>query len=453
MGGAPSRRRAMSVRVNPALLLAAALALALALSAALTPAIPSSLTASAEAKPGGSLPSTFLWGVASSGFQSEGDSPDSNWTRYIAKGATDDPIGTSVDFRHRYASDIALAKSLGAKVYRIGIEWARIEPRPGHLAARELDYYDDVVRTIVAAGMRPMITLDHWVYPGWIADRGGWSDPGTLDAWLRHNRIVVDRYAKYHPLWITINEPAAYVLKEVQYGGIPKKSVTLMVDRLVKAHQTIYRYIHAKDPGAQVSSNVAYIPTIEPGLDQAFLNRIRNQLDYVGLDYYYSISPTDPTAVYAATSEFWKASAATDGVYYALRDMAHRFPGKPLYVVEAGMATENGKPRPDGYRRADHLRDLVYWIQRARRDGLPVIGMNYWSLTDNYEWGSYTPRFGLYTVNVKTDPTLRRIPTDAVTAFRGITAEGGVGPRYRPTRPATVCSLVAAPASCLMPAR
>ncbi len=28
----------------------------------------------------------FLWGVAASGFQSEGSAPDSNWTRYIAQG-------------------------------------------------------------------------------------------------------------------------------------------------------------------------------------------------------------------------------------------------------------------------------------------------------------------------------------------------------------------------------
>ncbi|EGD53810.1 putative glycosyl hydrolase [Gordonia neofelifaecis NRRL B-59395] len=406
----------------------------------------------AQAKPSAGLPSGFLWGVASSGFQSEGSSPDSNWTRYIADGKTDDAIGTSVDFRHRYRSDIALAANLGAKVYRVGIEWSRIEPQPGLLDARELDYYDDLIESIVDAGMRPMITLDHWVYPGWIADRGGWADAGTLDAWLRNSKLVVDRYLKYHPLWITINEPSAYVLKEVQHGGISQRSSMLMFDRLVSAHQEIYRYIHWKEPGAQVSSNVAYIPTVEPALDRLFLNRVRGQLDYVGLDYYYSISPTDPTAAYAAKNEFWKASIAADGIYYALRDMAQRFPGKPLYVVESGMATENGKPRPDGYRRADHLRDLVYWVQKARRDGLPVIGMNYWSLTDNYEWGSYTPRFGLYTVNVKSDPTLQRIPTDAVAAFRKITAANGVGPRYRPSRPSTICSLVAAPGSCLLPA-
>ncbi|MGB6125811.1 MAG: family 1 glycosylhydrolase [Gordonia sp. (in: high G+C Gram-positive bacteria)] len=407
------------------------------------------MAGTASAQPSTGLPSHFLWGVASSGFQAEGGSPDSNWTRYIEQGKTDDHVGTSVDFRNRYLSDIALAKHLGAKVYRVGIEWARVEPAPGQLAAKELNYYDAMIKAIVDSGMRPMITLDHWVYPGWIAERGGWADAKTLPAWLRHNRIMVDRYARYHPLWITVNEPTTYVMKEVQFGGLPAQSTTLMFDRLVQAHRTIYKYIHRKDPGAQVSSNVAYIPTVEPGLDALFLDRVRDSLDYVGLDYYYSVSPTDTTASFAANGEFWKATVAADGIYYALRDMGRRFPGKPLYVVEAGMATKNGQRRPDHYRRADHLRDLVYWVQRARSDGLPVMGLNYWSLTDNYEWGSYTPRFGLYTVNVKTDPTLRRIPTDGVGAYRKITANNGVGRGYRPTRPATLCSLVAAPGSCL----
>lgn len=52
------------------------------------------VTVTADAKTTTVLPSGFLWGVASSGFQSEGSSPDSNWTRYIAEGKTADQIGT-----------------------------------------------------------------------------------------------------------------------------------------------------------------------------------------------------------------------------------------------------------------------------------------------------------------------------------------------------------------------
>ena len=82
-----------------------------------------------------------------------------------------------------------------------------------------------------------------------------------------------------------------------------------------------------------------------------------------------------------------------------------------------------------------------------------VIGYNYWSLTDNYEWGSYTPRFGLYTVDVLHDPTLTRVPTDAVPAYRAITAANGVPAGYTPTRAPQFCSLVDFLSSCLNPVK
>ena len=31
-----------------------------------------------------------------------------------------------------------------------------------------------------------------------------------------------------------------------------------------------------------------------------------------------------------------------------------------------------------------------------------MTGYLYWSLFDNYEWGTYTPRFGLYSLNYQT---------------------------------------------------
>ena len=31
--------------------------------------------------------------------------------------------------------------------------------------------------------------------------------------------------------------------------------------------------------------------------------------------------------------------------------------------------------------------------------GIPVTGYYHWTLADNYEWGSYEPRFGLYGVD------------------------------------------------------
>ena len=41
-------------------------------------------------------------------------------------------------------------------------------------------------------------------------------------------------------------------------------------------------------------------------------------------------------------------------------------------------------------------------VRAALDDGLDVRGYLHWSLLDNYEWGSYTPTFGLVAVNRET---------------------------------------------------
>lgn len=89
------------------------------------------------------------------------------------------------------------------------------------------------------------------------------------------------------------------------------------------------------------------------------------------------------------------------------------------------MPTLNGEPRADGRTRESVLHDCVRSTQRAHAEGVNVIGYMYWSLTDNFEWGKYGPRFGLYTVDVLTEPSLKRRPTKAVAVYRDIIRTGG----------------------------
>lgn len=112
------------------------------------------------------------------------------------------------------------------------------------------------------------------------------------------------------------------------------------------------------------------------------------------------------------------------------------------------MVTDNGKPRSDRATRSQYLEDTVFWLQRAKADGIPIIGYNYWSLVDNYEWGSYRPRFGLYTVDAADDPSLEGGTTDAVATYTQITRDGGTTPGYRPVLPAAECSTTVGKDSC-----
>jgi beta-glucosidase len=239
------------------------------------------------------------------------------------------------------------------------------------------------------------------------------------------------------------------VQAEINNGFLDAGQQALMQDRIAQAHNAIYDYIHGVQPGAMVTSNVAFMDGNDPVINGPMMSRLGGKLDYVGLDYYYGSSVE--SVLFPGNSDMWMKPLQPDGIYYALQHYASLFPNLPLYVVENGMPTRNGESRPDGYSRADNLRDTIYWIQRAKADGVNMMGYNYWSLTDNYEWGSYTPRFGLYTVDVLGDSGLSRRPTDAVGAYSAITRAGGVPGDYRPTRGPIVCSLVDALASCVDP--
>jgi beta-glucosidase len=383
--------------------------------------------------------------VATSGYQSEGDAPPSNWSVYDDKL---DPYGKSVDFLHRYKEDIANAKSLGVDTFRFGVEWARVEPKPGVYDPAAFAFYDKVVAEIERQGMKPMITLSHWVHPAWFTDQGAWSNAKAVDQFVDYANHVVTRYKGQGATWITFNEPVIYLQHELSMGSNPLTALAL-VNKLVAAHNKTYALIHKLDPGAMVSSNVAYIPGAEPALDLVFLDQMKK--DFIGLDYYYGASLDNITAYNAFIGKFWLVKPAPEGLYYALRAYHRQFPKLPIWIVENGMSTDNGKPRADGYTRTDYIRDHVYWMQRAITDGIPVIGYNYWSITDNYEWGSYEPRFGLWQVDALTDPTLARKPTDGVATYTDVVAHGGDPASYQPVIKPGFCNVDDLLGSCLGP--
>jgi hypothetical protein len=46
-----------------------------------------------------------------------------------------------------------------------------------------------------------------------------------------------------------------------------------------------------------------------------------------------------------------------------------------------------------------HVSEVINLIE----SDIPLIGYLHWSLFDNYEWGSFTPRFGLYSIDYAKD--------------------------------------------------
>ena len=69
-------------------------------------------------------------------------------------------------------------------------------------------------------------------------------------------------------------------------------------------------------------------------------------------------------------------------------------------MVENGLCNRvvhaRSYPRADGWTRPKYLEANLHAIGDAIARGVDVQAYFHWTLVDNYEWGSYEPRFGIY---------------------------------------------------------
>ncbi len=110
----------------------------------------------------------------------------------------------------------------------------------------------------------------------------------------------------------------------------------------------------------------------------------------------------------------WGVSPDCLGGFLGLYQQAVK--DKPIHILENGMAyaqkDDEAQHRRDGANRIDVLKAHLFECIRARNQGVPLEAFFYWTICDNYEWGSFTPRFGM--LNVEYNNGARRRPTDAV---------------------------------------
>ncbi|MBU6427636.1 MAG: family 1 glycosylhydrolase [Cyanobacteria bacterium REEB65] len=402
----------------------------------------------------------FLWGVSTAGHQVEGGDRLSQWHEWEATGHTRDLNPWATDSYRRWREDLDMAASMNMTAYRFSVEWSRVEPKPGKFDPAAIAHYARIAQGARARGMTPIITLFHFAYPAWLDEpdrqgRRGWERPDAADRFARYVSGVIGALGPAHPLWLTINEPTIFTYYGYIMGTWPpgKRDVSdawRVLGHLLDAHALAYHLIHARYPDARVSFNnfaldVKVSPAVEPyseatgsvrhrsfGQDWSFepdlwLLRLRHPglskvLDYAALDYYFPMVLGQNTAMPS-----WQWPVYPRGLYEVIRDYAHFF-GKPVLVAENGLATRGLAPRADGWTRQAYLVAHVEQVLRARAAGLPVMGYCYWSLLDNYEWGSFTPRFGLFEVNYA-DPDFTRTPRPVVAYYKDIAACGQVRSR------------------------
>jgi beta-glucosidase len=120
------------------------------------------------------------------------------------------------------------------------------------------------------------------------------------------------------------------------------------------------------------------------------------QGDYVGVQTYGRsrlgkdgpIAPEPGVALTQMGEEFYP-----EGLEGTIR-YAAKATGKPVYVTENGIATENDTQR------VEYIKRAVAGMERCLADGVDVRSYMHWSLLDNFEWiFGYRPKFGLVAVD------------------------------------------------------
>lgn len=211
----------------------------------------------------------FLWGVATSGYQSEGgyngpDQPKNNWC-LAEQHRTVMQTGAAVEFWTRYQEDFQLCQNLGLNAFRLSLEWARIQPssHTDHAPAppydrSALDAYSDRIAACYQAGLEPFVTLHHFTHPAWLG-LDAWLKPETIDCFVDYVQVTVThinrRLTDHHQLppirwYITTNEPNILVPNTYLNGMFPAgsppglKMMLLAYNHLLAAHVRAYNAIH-----------------------------------------------------------------------------------------------------------------------------------------------------------------------------------------------------------------
>jgi beta-glucosidase len=444
------------------------------------------------------FPDGFIWGASTAAYQIEGawnedGKGESIWDRFthrphtILNGDTGD---VACDHYHRMTEDVALMKELRLKAYRFSISWPRVLPAgTGQANPQGLDFYDRLVDELLAAGIQPNATLNHWDLPQALQERGGWPHRDSADWFADYARLMFDRLGDRVAFWATHNEPNV-----IAYLGYAQGLFAPGMADYSQAYQAVHHLLLAHGKAVQVFRQgnypgdvglVVYFGNFLPASDnqadrdacrRAYDNTnaifgdpiflgcypeklfewlgphapriqsgdmqvIHQPIDFLGVNHYFTIQvAADPrgggllklreTQVtlpgWGYTEMGWGINPG--GIKAVLLGLKERYANPRMFITENGTAMQD-VPDERGFvadwRRIDYLRAHIRAVHEALQEGADVQGYYVWSLMDNFEWSSGY-RPRFGLVRVDYD-TLRRIPKQSADWYRDVIAANGIG--------------------------
>ena len=371
------------------------------------------------------FPDNFFIGAATSAYQVEGNNTASDWWLLEQQPAVQphmSPSGPAIDHYNRYEEDVALMAGLGLKGYRFSVEWARIEPEPGKFSQSAIDHYQRMLDAVLAHGMVPVVTLHHFTHPAWIALKGEPVLGDLPELFARYCEVVMTALGDRTPWVCTINEAN---IRDVMHLVLPsmgglfskdRKSFLMMAlldsfETTAAAHALACDAIRSQYSSVAVGWTLAASPVfpldeeaaaVTEALTARLVDRyldISRSDDFVGIQVYQRhiadaygnlIPPGEDEEVDSHGKRF-----DPEALELVLNRTWTRC-GVPQIVTESGICTD------DDTQRIRYIDRALAGVSRALERGVDVRGYLHWSAFDNYEWGSYIPKYGLIEVDRQT---------------------------------------------------
>jgi beta-glucosidase len=388
------------------------------------------------------FPAGFLWGVASSSYQTEGNNSNSDWWEWEQQGKTKGKSGIACDYWNRWKSDHELLSKLGANSFRLSVEWARIEPEEGKFSEETFAHYREILQDLKKRNIKTQVTFWWWTSPIWFQKNYGFHKKASVAIFARYIKKTVEELGDLIDIFQVINEPMVPLGQGYLTGLFPpgRKNPFYCwqaLKNIAHAYVESYKIIHNIKPEAQVgmthlynwyeSGGSNYLGRLVYKISKwfrvvAFNKRIKGHQDYLGLNY-YRLGKIKLTKIKSEKINFFIEEdennimgwiAYPEGIYRAITEASKDYQ-IPIYITENGFPTDFGL---DDEERVNFIENHLYYVQKAITEGADVRGYNHWSLTDNFEWlYGFGPRFGLVEIDYK---TLERKPRKSFWEYKKI---------------------------------
>ena len=154
------------------------------------------------------FPESFLFGAGGAGHQIEGDNIHSQFNQWERENRPNFPVksGKACNHWEMYKEDIDMMADLKFQIYRMSIEWSRIEPENGVHDEAALARYLDMLERLNNRGIKVSLTLHHWSHPNWFEELGGFGKRENISFFLRHLDYLLPKVKDYIHSYNVLNE-------------------------------------------------------------------------------------------------------------------------------------------------------------------------------------------------------------------------------------------------------